>query len=76
MCACGRPLHYTDPRKQAQVESLIASLGIDVPVWVGDRCWLVQRHYLALHGLQSEELPTLAVALGFPEAAKHSPLTY
>lgn len=62
-CACGRRLHYGDPAKQAMVEQLIASTAADVPVQYGTRTWLVQRHYVALHGLKASEIP----ALKFPE---------
>ncbi len=65
MCACGRSLHYRDPRTQAVVERLVAELGPDVPVTLGERTWLVQRHYLA-HGLRAVEVPTL----GFPEVTR------
>lgn len=34
-----------------------------VPIMAGSRTWLVQRHYIALHGLKSSELPKLK----FPE---------
>jgi hypothetical protein len=63
LCACGRPLHYTDPDIQAAVQQLIDRKGEMVQVRVGDRCWLVQRHHIALHGLKARELPNL----GFPE---------
>jgi hypothetical protein len=62
-CACGRPLHYNDPNVLRMVERLVATKGPDVHVQVGDRVWLVQRHYIALHGLKAQELPSL----GFPE---------
>ena len=59
MCACGRPLHYTDQRTRAMVERLIATNGENVRVVVGRRAWLVPRHYVALHGLQASDLPKL-----------------
>jgi hypothetical protein len=62
LCACGRPLHYTDPSIQRQVQNLIDRMGADVVVTVGDQSWSVQRHYIALHGLKAADLPTL----GFP----------
>lgn len=58
-CACGRPLHYTDPDVEEMVRALVAMNGEYVTVMVGSRIWLVQRHYIALHGLSAEELPTL-----------------
>lgn len=63
MCACGKPLHYSDPVIQQMVQSYVDKLGENEPVTVGGRTWLVPRHYLALHGLNAWELP----ALGFEE---------
>ena len=62
-CHCGRPLHYSDPEAQATVERLITERGEYVAITVGDRTWSVQRHYIALHGINASELP----ALGFTE---------
>jgi hypothetical protein len=62
LCACGRPLHYTDAAMQAKVQALVDRLGPDVTVTVEDRSWRVPRHYIALHGLRAADLPTL----GFP----------
>jgi hypothetical protein len=67
MCACGRPLHYRDPAIQRFVETIVASWGPEVKVTVGYRTWLVQRHYLALHGLEASEVATL----GFLEITSH-----
>ena len=64
-CACGHPLHYSDPKIRGAVERMIAARGPEIPVTVGQRTWLVPRHYIALHGLKSWELPML----GFPEVA-------
>lgn len=64
-CACGQPLHYNDPAIRAQVERMIALADGDefIDVWVhngrGTFGWRVQRHYIALHGLKSRDLPTL-----------------
>ena len=63
MCHCGRPLHYTDPVVEQMVRRLIEQTAEYVPVTVGGRTWLVQRHYIALHGLRAQELPNL----GFDE---------
>ncbi len=64
ICACGRPLHYSDSRIQQMVERLIAEAGEEtVRVTIEGRTWLVPRHYIALHGLKAQELPSL----GFPE---------
>ena len=63
LCHCGRPLHYSDPEIQRDVEALIALLGECVTVQVGGRKWLVPRHYIALHGLKAVDIATL----GFDE---------
>jgi hypothetical protein len=63
-CHCGSPLHYTDPAAALVTEALIRLAGSDfVRVTCGGRTWLVQRHYIALHGLKALELPFL----GFEE---------
>jgi hypothetical protein len=66
-CACGRALHYNDPAVQRLVERMIAHLGPEVRTSLGDRTWLVPRHYIALHGLAGADLPTLALVFGFRE---------
>ena len=63
MCACGQPLHYTDDAVRRFCDSMVEQFGENVVVNVGLRRWLVQRHYIALHGLAAKELPQL----GFPE---------
>ena len=65
-CACGKPLHYTDPAVELAVRGLIAHKGERIEVTVGERTWLVPRHYIALHGLKAVELPFL----GFEEVGK------
>lgn len=59
LCACGRALHYSDPRVQRQVQGLVDRLGQNVIVTVGHRRWLVPRHYIALHGINAADLPQL-----------------
>jgi hypothetical protein len=56
LCACGQPLHYTNATTRAYVDRMIEALGPDVPVTVDGRTWLVQRHYIALHGLSAVSL--------------------
>lgn len=63
LCHCGRALHYSSDDLREAVESLITRFGTRTEVYQGGRCWLVQRHYIALHGLKAAELPTL----GFEE---------
>jgi hypothetical protein len=59
-CACGRPLHYTDPQIEAAMEEMVERLGSEVMVTLSDgRSWWVPRHYIALHALKGSELPTL-----------------
>lgn len=65
VCPCGQPLHYSHPDTQAQVEALIRELGLHTKVRVGNKTWLVSRHYIALHGLKASELGKL----GFEEAS-------
>jgi hypothetical protein len=59
LCHCGQPLHYADPAARRAVEKLIELQGECVPITAGERTWLVPRHYIALHGIKAEELPTL-----------------
>jgi hypothetical protein len=62
-CACGQLLHYDDTSREAQVQTLSDQLGDDIRVTVAGRSWMVQRHYIALHGLKAAEISRL----GFPE---------
>lgn len=68
-CHCGRPLHYTDPRVEEQVCELIRHAGAYVLITVAGRSFKVQRHYVALHGIQAADLP----ALGFEEVIVATP---
>ena len=63
MCHCGRPLHYADPVIESMVRYLISQLGEYIEMTVAGHTWLVQRHYIALHGVKGSEL----ASLGFPE---------
>jgi hypothetical protein len=56
MCACGKPLHYESKATQAMVEKLIVDLGEEIRVVFGNRTWLVPRHYVALHGIDYEQV--------------------
>lgn len=62
LCACGKPLHYSDPRVRAEVERAIAAVGPTVDITCGAKSYRVQRHYLALHGIASADLERLAAA--------------
>lgn len=66
-CACGRPLHYTDPSLRKAVELLIAEKGSTIDVTVDGHTWQVPRHFIALHGVKADELPLLSSLLGFQE---------
>lgn len=60
MCFCGEPLHYTDPVVQNQVKKLIESSGRMIDITVVDvGTFKVDRHFIALHGIKGEELPSL-----------------
>lgn len=64
-CACGKPLHYATPERQAQIEQIVSELGETIEVTVPSGRFRVPRHYIALHGLVASELPQLAAILGF-----------
>jgi hypothetical protein len=64
-CACGLPLHYSSPELRREVERMIQLAGgnplVIVTVTsrrpgVRARHFLVQRHYIALHGLKTQDL--------------------
>jgi hypothetical protein len=59
MCACGQPLHYSDLELQQRVEKIVQEQGEEIKVVIGDRAWMVPRHYIALHGLSSVEVQYL-----------------
>jgi len=67
MCACGKPLHYSDPKMEALVRKMIKIAGGDEYVLCRSSAgaWRVQRHYIALHGLKAWELPAMAAKFGF-----------
>lgn len=58
-CACGLPLHYRDKSKEAEIQADVEKLGEWIPVSVGHDRYLVQRHYMALHGLKGNEVHSL-----------------
>ncbi len=64
MCHCGKPLHYSNKSMQSLIEEMNARMGSEyLIVKVGVRRYLVQRHYIALHGLAATEI----AKLGFRE---------
>lgn len=58
-CACGLPLHYTDKNLEAEIIKLTDELGEWMPLHLGNDKYLVQRHYVALHGFKPPQLPDL-----------------
>ena len=67
LCPCGQPLHYPDPKLKKMVSDFMKILGPTIPVrWEG-RTWKIPRHFIALHGVRSEDLPALAQRYGFEE---------
>lgn len=63
MCHCGQPLHYLSVVTEARVQDLVDTLGEYMTVTVAGRSWKVQRHYIALHGLEAWRM----AELGFEE---------
>lgn len=60
LCHCGKSLHYKDKQMQALVQKWVDKLGEFVIVRdAQNRGWLIQRHYIALHGLRSQQLSEL-----------------
>jgi hypothetical protein len=59
-CACGKPLHYQNHELEGLIERMSARFGPEVVVEIGDKSYLVQRHYIALHGLKAKEAESLA----------------
>lgn len=59
-CHCGRPLHYSLPTLEFQMKRLVEENGEYMPVTDSNgHTYLVQRHYIALHGLHESELEEL-----------------
>lgn len=58
-CACGLPLHYRDKAIEAKITKMSEELGEYMPVTVGEDRYMVQRHYIALHGIKAPNLPML-----------------
>jgi hypothetical protein len=69
MCACGEPLHYSDPNIQELVEKQIAASGeyATITLLTTGQKFLVQKHFIALHGVKAAELPELVKKYGFEE---------
>jgi hypothetical protein len=71
-CACGRPLHYSDPAIYELIAGMVRELGPTIKVICAGKSYQVQRHFIALHGLKAAELPMLARA-GIVEEIKNPP---
>jgi hypothetical protein len=71
-CHCGEPLHYTDKELERQLTELSAQLGDYARIINKDdrKTYLVQRHYIALHGIKGKDI----ASLGFKEADKEAKL--
>lgn len=67
-CWCGRRLHYSDQKIRREVERFNKERGefVKVTNLETGKAYLVQRHYIVLHGLLGGNLPIL----GFKEAKK------
>lgn len=72
MCACGKPLHYTDPEIEMAVRVLVEAIGetANVSLTGGGPSWRVPRHYIALHGLKGADLAALAEQQGWKKAGR------
>lgn len=65
-CHCGQPLHYSDKNIEAQINELCEKLGdfMKVTDVQSGKTFMVQRHYIALHGIKGKDV----ASLGFQEA--------
>jgi hypothetical protein len=61
-CHCGRVLHYPTAEAEQQMRRTVARYGPSLYVSDGAVVYIVQRHYVALHGFTGASLP----GLGFP----------
>jgi hypothetical protein len=64
-CPCGLPLHYKHPLIEKLISGIVADKGEFMPVETPYGTWLVSRHFIALHGLDTETLPSVAERYGF-----------
>lgn len=65
MCACGKPLHFTNKVNERNVQVLVEQMGECVKVITPKGAYMVPRTYFALHGIKEAELPSLAQRYGF-----------
>jgi hypothetical protein len=72
-CACGRPLHYNNKDVERIVKRYAEKLGEMVEIAAPSGTFLVQRHYIALHGVGAKDLNRLAID-GVVERTSKKPL--
>lgn len=65
-CPCGEQ-HLLPAQPLLEFDT---ALGADITVTGTAGSWLVPRVFIAAHGLKEAELPALAAAYGWPEAAR------
>lgn len=51
MCPCGRPLHYQTEESARVMEQVVRERGEWLDLRVGQEPYVLNRHYIALHGL-------------------------
>lgn len=69
-CACGRPLHYAEQSTLEAMVRLVEEHGECIRmVDSRGRAFMVQRHYVALHGMRETQLARIADELGFEEVS-------
>ncbi len=59
ICHCGKPLHYNNKDVQCYMDKIISDLGRYITVCIGNKNYKVDRHYIALHGLEGRTIDSL-----------------
>jgi hypothetical protein len=62
-CWCGNSLHYKDKEFEQEVRHIVERFGEYIVIEQNGHKYLVQRHYIALHGIPSKDLSKI----GFQE---------
>jgi len=65
LCPCGKPLHYRTDALRDHMIAFVKQHGDLVKIIVPAGTYLVPRHYIALHGMKAQALPTLATQYGW-----------
>ena len=60
-CACGEPLHYINKDVEGIIKHYAEEFGEMVEITASSGTFLVQRHYIALHGVEAKDLDRLAI---------------